>query len=153
MLRGSGPESILTGCLALWNHFWAYLSLLVKRAPLGSKRVAQAVNCPDRYFYHPSAIFLQKSGTSYRLVPVLSDNSCFALPHSASSIPESILTGCLALGKHFWGYLSLLIKRTPLGAKRVAEAGNCPDRSFYHPSAIFLQKSMRSYCFCTTSTR
>ena len=34
-------------------------------------------------------------------IPVLSDTKSFAMAHSASSAPESILTGCPELGKHF----------------------------------------------------
>ena len=38
-------------------------------------------------------------------VPILSDTSGFARVWKASRAPESILTGCPGVGKHFWGYL------------------------------------------------
>ena len=41
------------------------------------------------------------NGPDMPFTPVLSDTKSFAMAHSASSAPESILTGCPELGKHF----------------------------------------------------
>ena len=44
------------------------------------------------------------NGSDTPFIPVLSDTKSFAKAYSASSAPESILTGCPDLVKHFWRY-------------------------------------------------
>ena len=82
------PYVLWAGARCLLQKFHALLDLLLK-GRCNNGLVPEDI----------SAIF------RVRFVPLVSDTRCFALAHSGSRSPESILTGCLELGKHFWGYL------------------------------------------------